>query len=101
MLALRSVEVNDVEALETESLKLLCLSYRVLVVYLFAVIVTFCQTYTLAVYKVYGWDEFNHLSNYFINFLNEKVKNEKYRLLLLLCLFFYFSFYYFSFTPSG
>ena len=60
MLALCTVKVNDMKTLETESLKLLCLSYRVLVVYFLAVIITFCQTHALAFNKVYGRDEFNH-----------------------------------------
>ena len=66
MLRFRSIEVHHVQSLEAEALKLLCLAYRVFVVYFLTVVLALCEAYAFAIYQVYGWYQFYHRRFYIL-----------------------------------
>ena len=58
VLGLGTIEINDMQTLETQALKLTRLRHGILVVDLLLTVVAFGQPHTFAADDIYGWDQF-------------------------------------------
>ena len=66
MFRLCAIEIDDMQTVESQSLKLPRLSHRVIVVHRFLSVVAFGESHTLATDKIYSWNNVNHSSKKFL-----------------------------------